>query len=376
MCRALKVQDVEAEILTTDDAGPEVLPVITNRFIEHEGVNVCFLPRWSPRLGALREFQYSPELSPWLHKHLREYDGLHVHAIFSHFPTRTMQLARQMGVPYLARPLGQLDPWSLAQSAWKKRLYWRFIERNNLHNAQAIHCTSAIESANVSRLLPGSRIEVIPHGVEPSVQDPHACEKLQAQLGIPQNHRILLFLARWHPKKNLPLLLQALGQLRSKDWTLVLAGQGTESYSHEIHSVIASNGLQQRVRIPGHVTGALKSQLLQGSDLFILPSESENFGIAVAEALVSGLRCVVTKGVDIAPAVQALDGGTVCEPTLSSLASSLDVELQRTFHTKSELSERASARFSWVASASRLKTLYSELLIRRSDFKNLSHVSP
>ena len=366
MCRALKAQDVEAEILTTDDAGPEVLPVITNRFIEHEGVNVCFLPRWSPRLGALREFQYSPELSPWLHMHLREYDGLHVHAIFSHFPTRTMQLARRSGVPYLARPLGQLDPWSLTQSAWKKRLYWRFIERNNLHNAQAIHCTSAIESANVSRLLPDSRVEVIPHGVEPCAQVQSAGEELQARLGIPQNHRIILFLARWHPKKNLPLLLQALGQLVSKEWTLVLAGQGSESYSKEIHSAIASHGLQQRVRVPGHVTGALKSLLLQGSDLFVLPSESENFGIAVAEALVSGLRCVVTQGVDLASVVQALDGGTVCEPTLSSLTSSLDAELQHPLHSKSELSERATARFSWAASAKRLKTLYSDLFNRRN----------
>jgi glycosyltransferase involved in cell wall biosynthesis len=366
MCQALNAGEVQAEILTTNDAGEHTLPFEPGQFIQHGGVSVCFLPRWSPRLNAAREFQYSPALIPWLRSHLASYAGIHVHALFSHLPTQSMTLARSLGVSYIVRPLGLLDPWSLAQGAWKKRWYLRLFERANLEGACAIHCTSDVEAANVRRLLPRARTKVIPHGIAAFEAVPDADAALRARFRIPESHHIFLFLSRWHPKKNIPLLLQALRQLPNKDWTLILAGDGTADYKASIHAEIEAGELSPHVICPGHVSGELKATLLQGADTFVLPSESENFGISVAEALVNGLRCVVTQGVDLAPTVQALDGGSVCEPSVNALAASLQQELQKPRRAGSELSARAQSHFSWSVPAAQLAGLYRDLFVTPS----------
>jgi len=361
MCRALKAQNVDAEILTTNDAGSYTLPTVTGRFIDHEGVRTCFLPRWSPRLSAAREFQYSCELVPWLKDHLTEYAGVHVHALFSHLPTQGMKLARRQGVNYVVRPLGLLDPWSLAQGSWKKRWYLRLFERANLQVARAVHCTSAVEAANVRRLLPRARTEIISHGIAPFDPIPDSREQVRVRFGIPADHCVFLFLSRWHPKKNIPLLLQALKQIPAKEWTLVMAGDGPEDYKATIQGLIETSDLKSHVVCPGHVGGTLKACLLQGADAFVLPSESENFGISVGEALVNGLRCVVTRGVDLAPVVQSLDGGKVCDASVSDLAASLHDEFRRCHGPDPELRKRALAQFSWSLPATQLKDLYGEL---------------
>lgn len=364
MCKALNAQGTEAEILTTNDAGEQTLPVPTGQFISYEGVRVCFLPRWSPRFRAAREFQFSHSLTPWLHRHLASYAGIHVHALFSHLPTQSMSLARRLGMSYIVRPLGLLDPWSLAQGSWKKRWYLRLFERANLQGACAVHCTSAVEATNVRQLLPRARTEIIPHGIAAFAHFPDARATVRAQFGIPEGHHLFLFLSRWHPKKNIPLLLQSLRRLPTQDWKLILAGDGTADYRTFIHAEIEANELKPQVICPGHVSGALKASLLQGADTFVLPSESENFGISVAEALVNGLRCVVTSGVDLAPTVLALEGGSVCEPNACDLAISLQHEIQRTADLHSELTARARTNFSWAVPASRLAALYGACFSR------------
>jgi len=99
MTRALGAQGVEADIVTTNDNGAALLPVETGSMLDHAETRVCFLPRWSPGVAALREFQYAAAFSPWLRAALPNYDGLHVHAVFSYVSTRAMMIARATGVP-------------------------------------------------------------------------------------------------------------------------------------------------------------------------------------------------------------------------------------------------------------------------------------
>jgi glycosyltransferase involved in cell wall biosynthesis len=366
MVRSLTGEGVDAQIITSNDAGPALLPVQTGDFIDYEGARVCFLPRWSPGLGPLREFQYSHEFYPWMQSHVRGFDVLHIHAIFSYFSTRAMQLARKSGMPYLVRPLGQLDPWSLQQSATKKRLYLALTEASNLRGAAAVHCTSESEAANVRMMLPKARIEVIPHGVETRMTLPDARAEIRVKLNLPADTPLILFLSRWHRKKNIDLLLDALHSLRQKPWTLVLAGAtADEALRAQIHGQINSTQLQDRVLCPGDVRGDMKDLLLQGADFFVLPSASENFGIAVAEALVNGLPALVTSGVDLATAVRDLKGGMVCEPNTQALSSCLSAMLTdselRSNEARLRLRHAAEARFSWKSNAGALKQLYSTL---------------
>ena len=360
MTQALTSAGVKADIITTNDNGLGILQVTTDTMVDYLGSRVCFLPRWSPTIGALREFQYASNFSQWLNNAMGEYDGLHVHAVFSYLSTRAMMIARKSGKPYIVRPLGQLDAWSLTQKALKKSLYFHAVEKRNLEGAAAIHCTSPTEAANVQKLLPNSRVEVIPHGVEPLPTLVDARSRLREKLGLPADATILLFLSRWHRKKNIPLLIEALAQMTSEPWTLVLSGSGDAEYSEFVERAIRELGLTNRVLCPGHVQGEDKALLLQGADLFVLPSSSENFGIAVAEALVSGLPVVVTHGVDLAQIVTALDGGQVCDPYASSLRTAM-LRVLKSPPDHETLKTKATQHFAWQASATFLTQLYSEV---------------
>ncbi len=366
MTRALRAEGVEADIVTTNDnGGPGLLQVPTGSMEDYAGTRVCLLPRWSPRIAALREFQYAADFAPWLRAVLPTYDGLHVHAVFSYLSTRAMMTARSLGVPYIVRPLGQLDAWSLGQKKLKKLLYYALIEKHNLQHAAAIHCTSETESKHVHKLLPKARTEVIPHGIEPLPEIPDAPARLRQQLALPADERVILFLSRWHPKKNIPLLLQSLSGMISERWTLVLAGSSENEYATHIHQLIREYGLEGRVRCPGHVQGDEKALLLQGADVFVLPSVSENFGVAVAEALTCGLPAVVTLGVDLAPIVRDLQGGVVCEANPVSLRGALKQDLCGNYN-RLRLKEMAIKLFAWGSSAQKISSLYSDAFIKQS----------
>ena len=362
MTQALRAQGVEADIVTTNDNGPGVLHVKTGEFIAHEGARVCFLPRWSPGVGALREFQYSRDFVPWMNQHLASYDGVHVHAVFSYLSTRAMQLAHQAGKRFIVRPLGQLDTWSLKQKALKKRLYFALAEKRNLHRAAAVHCTSMAEASNVRELLPKTRVEVIPHGVTALPLVPNAEARLRERFGIGSDQRVLLFLSRWHPKKNIPLLLQALTKLANGPWSLILAGTAEEAqHEADIMTLIDQLGLKHRVHCPGHVVGDDKAMMLGGADVFVLPSVSENFGIAAAEAMVAGLQMVVSEGVDLAPAVRSLRAGSVCTTNdEAALVQALHEQLHAP-PDRERLRADAGRHFAWEASALKLKNLYAEV---------------
>ena len=151
MVRELNAHGARAEIATTDDGLPPCFP--TEQISWREGVPVRFFSHRPSRLSPLRKFGYAAEFKPWLQKHLRDYDLVHVHGLFSYLPSMAMHLAGQAGVPYLNRPLGMLGRWPLRQSRGRKSIYYRLCERKHLRRAGALHLTSSLEEAEMTELL-------------------------------------------------------------------------------------------------------------------------------------------------------------------------------------------------------------------------------
>lgn len=368
LAAGLQAEGVDVLVATTDDDGPgKRLDVPTAEPLDWQGIRAVFFAKKQYGVGALDEFLRAPELSTWLRANVKNFDLVHVHALFSWPSSTAMCIARHHGVPYIVRPLGILCQWSLQQAALKKKLFLALYERANLNGARALHCTATLEAREIAPLgLKLPRV-AIPLGVPmPAPAGEEERRSARVTLGLPEDEPVLLYLSRWHPKKGLEMLTAVLQELRDHTaFRLILAGRGDAAYESAIREGIERAGLAERTLFPGFVRGAQKEACLRAADLFVLPSHSENFGVAVAEAMAAGVAPVITPGVALAEEVARNGAGWTPERTPEALRASLEEALGNR-EERGERARRAEhlAResFSWKNACTRLKTLYENVL--------------
>jgi glycosyltransferase involved in cell wall biosynthesis len=364
MVKALNgVDGIEAEIATTNDNGVEVLNVPLGQCSQYQQVPIWFFSRFSPNIHAVREFAFSGDLTIWLWQNVHKYDLLHIHAIFSYPSTVAMAIARHRRIPYIIRPLGQLCNWSLQQSKQKKQVYLQLIERANLSHCRSIHFTSEQEQQEASTLnLPVPNF-ILPHGLSTPQTLVNARQRLRQHFNLPADEPIVLFLSRIHPKKGLDYLIPALASISDQRFTFILAGEGSSDYEVELKSLIIANNIQDRTHWTGFVTGELKNLLLQGSDLFVLTSYSENFGVSVLEALAAGIPALVTPGVALSDLISHQKLGYVPELDVQSIANSIRQSLKDPDAAKA-IGDRARqfilANYGWGSIAAKLANIYQQ----------------
>jgi glycosyltransferase involved in cell wall biosynthesis len=365
MVRALRAEGVDASILSSDDDVGNTLDVPLRTWIDHEGVPVQFLPRIKAKQHTLVGFTFTPGLASWLQRHVSEYDFIHVHTVFSFPANVAMNVARKQGVPYAVRPLGQLCRWSMGRRNLLKRAQLALFTRRNVNAAAFIHTTSRMEAVETTELGFASPCRVLPHGINmpPIVAD--ARNGLRAELGIPDTRLLVVFMSRFHEKKGIELLLQACANLEDPVFDLVLAGTGDESYVAALKQRVTQAGLDARVHWFGFAAGDRKWRLLRGADLFVLPSYSENFGIAVLEALACGLPVIVSDQVALADEVARESLGRVVAVDPIPLTGAIG-ELLCAAGERAEIGRRAvriaERRFSWPATARQLIEAYREAI--------------
>ena len=263
---------------------------------------------------ALRLFSFSRALEGkwcfsvglwrWLRANISDYDLVHITGVFTFPVIIAAILARRAGTPYIVRPAGTLDSYPLTKKAWRKKFFYRLVLKRLLENAAIIHATSTAEQNQIKLLDARFMSAVIPLAVT-----------------LPDFNRIhtdsdqvkLLFLSRIHPKKGLPVLLRALAILnnQNKKYSLVIAGTGTQEYMDELRYITKELGIVSLVSYTGFVDGKDKDYLLRNSDVFVLPSYQENFGIAVVEAMAVGLPVVVSDQVAISANILKVGAGKV-----------------------------------------------------------------
>ena len=324
MLQVLQTKQVNVELLTTNDNGDDVLDVPLCRKIEYYRIPTYFFPRFSPSITPLREFAFSWPLTTWLWQHITDYDLVHVHALFSYAATVSMTIARLKQVPYINQPHGLLCEWSLQQSKWKKKIYLSLIERSNLQHSSITLLTSTKEIKEIEPLNLGVPPVVIPLGLEISPPLPDSRQKIQEIFNISPEEKIILFLSRLHYKKGLDYLIPALSRVKKPKLTFILAGNGSPEYEAQISQLLTSHNLDHCTHRPGFVTGEMKDILLQGSDIFILTSHSESFGVVVLEAMAAGLTTIVTPGVALASMIEENQVGYVPQLDVLEIAKTIE----------------------------------------------------
>lgn len=358
MERALLAQGIAVETATTDDAGPG----------RHSG-KPCGRPlaeddavRWY--FGKTFEF-YKPSVAfaGWIAREVRRYDLVHIHALFSFTSTNAAWAARRAGVPYIVRPLGTLNAYGMQQRRpWAKTLSMRLIESRILRHAAAVHFTSEQEAQEAGQLGIPMRQAIIPLAVEPAATAFHP-SRFASLRGAP----CLLFLSRLDPKKNVEALLDAAALLSNEMPALrvLIAGDGPPAYVATLRARAASLGIAPRVMWTGHLEGAVKAAAFAAADVFVLPSHSENFGIAAAEALAAGVPCLLGNGVAIASEVAEAGAGIA----VGTDAPGVCAALRRMIGDKEGLIRMsvharclAQQRYSVEAMGAALKHLYIDIL--------------
>jgi glycosyltransferase involved in cell wall biosynthesis len=364
MCRALMRREVDPLIVTTDADGPGRLPVEIGKIVELNGVPTLFFPR-----QISEAFKFSWPLAGWLARNIGAFDVVHIHAVFSHASLAAARAAAAQSVPYIVRPLGTLDPWSMRQKPIRKRLFWHLGIKDMLRRAVAIQYTTADEQRLAEVSLGLTRGVVIPLGISEDILDsrvgPEHFRRQYPQLG---ESPYMMMLSRLHPKKGLELgvdaFLAASEHVDRQGWHLVLAGDGDPNYVDLLKRRVAERGGDGRVLFTGWLAGRDKVSALRGAAFLALPSRQENFGIAVAEALASQVPALVSPHVNLATDIEAAEAGWVVplEP------SALEASFRRIMCDPDERARRghagrclALARYAWPAVAAQLEELYGRV---------------
>jgi glycosyltransferase involved in cell wall biosynthesis len=179
-------------------------------------------------------------------------------------------------------------------------------------------------------------------------------------------------LCRLDPKKGVNLLIQAFHDVvkagKGSDWKLVIAGDGEESYVARLKQAAEQGEGRSRITFEGWVNGEERLTLLRDASLFVLPSSQENFGIAVVEALASGVPVIVSPEVNLAPDIEAHEAGWVFPRDRQALAEGLArVMVDRTALTERRRKARQFAgRFRWSTVAEAMQQLYADILHTRA----------
>ena len=308
LAAALAARGVTVHVAATDDDGPDArLPVAHGVAVQENGASVFYFPR------ETRFYSLSLPLSRWLAQHVRDYDLIHVHALFSYPSVAAARQARRQGVAYMIRPLGTLSAWGLkSRRPLLKRLSLAWIEKPLLRDAAAVQATSEMEVQEILRVCPEARVIAIPNPVETPIGSLARQE--------PAAPFTILFLSRLDMKKGLEQLLAAFNRCvkAGADLRLIVAGGGDPEYVDPMRERAS-----KRVRFTGAVDAEQKRLLFSQAHLFVLPSHSENFGVAVVEAMAHGVPVLISPRVGIADAVAAANAGVVTECDEETLAAAI-----------------------------------------------------
>lgn len=320
--------------------------------------------------AALRELGLrvtrSAEPTPSL---VAQHDVIHFHGLWEYSHRRARNWGRQLRKPLLVSPHGMLEDWAFRHRGWKKRPYFHLFERRSLARADVLLATSNLETGPLLRWFPSEKIRVLPLGGHPpAALPPHA--EARAQLDLGPEEFVVLFLSRCHEKKGLHLLIEALPDVArqaSGKIRLLVVGDGDPSYVEPLRRATAEWRAALRCTWIGAVWGEEKWSYLSAADLLCLPSFSENFGLAILEALFAGTPVLTTPETPW-PALRGSLPLYFTRPARAELGAALR---ERIHAPPTSEADRAAARreaeqkFNWSTVAPRYAELYAELAAAR-----------
>lgn len=323
---------------------------------------------FSSKLGGI-SFEAAQQLD-FLSCH--QLDIVHSHSLWLFLNFYARKAALKNNLPLIISPHGALEPWSLSQNSLKKRFVWSLCEYKNLKSASLFHATSKQEAQSIRNLGFGQPIAVIPNGVSNELlTSTGSRKKLETQFPKCKDKRWLLFLSRLHSKKGVDTLILVWKELAKyyPEWHLIIAGPDRSGYKSTLEGLAADIGVSESLTFTDLLAGELKLSALYNSDVFVLPTHSENFGIAIAEALGCGTPVITTKNAPWNELITTRSGWWI-DDSRSSLLEALTEAMNLSESELSAMGQRGREliiqKYSWNAIAKKLMQTYKWILNKES----------
>ena len=353
----LSILNVEVEVYSTHrQSEGEVVPLAPN-----VKTSIC-------RDVALGSFRYSRSL--WTALDATDCSLIHSHGLWGDPNRCAAAIARRKGIPHLLGPCGMLEPNALQRSYWKKFLVKVLFQDKALREAACLLAKSEKECQDIRTYGLTNPVALIPNPVfgPETVLNPVSPEEVRRKFPFREGKRNLLYLGRIHPVKGIRRLAEA--WCRSSEfhdsWNLIIAGPDEGGFQSNIEDIIRKGGCADSVTFTGSLDDRWKWGVLRESDLFVMPSDYENFGIAIVEALLAGVPVIATTRTPWR-VLQEKNAGWMVEPETDALVDVLTEALAKDGHTLQEMGGRGQVigkGFAPDAIAAQLVAVYDWLLGR------------
>lgn len=335
----LKNNSHQIEVLTLDDPDSEFLrnyPLVVHAI--------------GPAKG---HYAYCSALMPWLEKHATNYDRIIINGIWQYHSFGAWRALRNSNVPYYVYTHGMLDPWfkqAYPLKHLKKCLYWPWAEYRVLRDAKAVifTCEEERRLARKSFWLYNVNEAVASYGTTHPPQLSHNInEAFTKQFPELAGKRFLLFLSRIHEKKGCDLLIKAFVKVaeQNPELQLAIAGPDQVGLKMKLQALAESLGVAHRIHWLGMLTGDAKWGVFHASEVFVLPSHQENFGIVVAEALGCGKPVLISNKVNIWREIEVDNAGIVANDDIEGTELLLTSWLNMNAEQRQIMSENARSCF-------------------------------
>lgn len=240
-----------------------------------------------------RKFGFVKDLFKPISEEVNKFDILHQHGLWMPVSLLSKKLKKQTTIKKIIQPHGFLMPYSRNLSKLKKDLIFSIYERSNIESSDMLVACAKEEALVLRNLFPNKNIAVIPNGIS------DAFFNAKDETENFKRKKRMLFLSQIIPVKGLERIIKSfkeIGVNNFLDWEFIIAGYENAQYKRILEKMITDFGLKDVVKFIGPKFGLDKIKMFDNSDVFVLPSHSENFGLVIAEALSRGVPVLTTKG--------------------------------------------------------------------------------
>jgi len=338
---------------------------------KENNVEAIYLPNWL----YYRQVSWNPAVNQYCGARLEDFEVAHIFGLYDLLGPAVATACRKRAIPYVVEPVGMFIP--IVRNLWLKRIYHNFWGRRMLQGASAVVATSEQEVEELaSGGIPRAKIVMRRNGVEapPSLPEPGT---FRNTLRIPKDTKLVLFLGRLSVKKSPELLLRAFVEVRKRveGINLIFAGPDEGGMKAQLQQMVEQMSVRLHVHFAGPLFGKNKWAAYRDANVFVLPSQNENFGNTAAEAVAAGTPVIVTEQCGIAPLL-VNQAGLVVKHDVSELAVALyqvlnDDKLRR--HLQSGCA-RVTLDLGWGGPIREMESLYEECVSRKGRPGENQHV--